>query len=243
MKNGKRQIVLLIMLSLAAVPSFATYIVVMKDGSRYQAKAKYTVVGGKALIRLENGQTLQLDPSLIDERKSDETTALGLGNANVIGMEDRSTAGPSSTQQKPTLGSITHLRHLPQAAADNPQATPTPAPAGGPKVSDDVIRKFGAAYENVGIFEQKITSIGPASVHVDATADNEEKVFNAISATSFLMVHDAGVPGTHLELVELFLKTTNGGSAGRFKMTRADADALDKKLVSHQDYFIRNVIY
>lgn len=240
----KKQIRLLTILSLIAVPSFASYIVVMKDGAtRYEAKAKYTVVNGKALIRLENGQTLQLDPSLIDERKSDETTALGLGNAKVLAVEDRSRGGVP-VQEKPSLGSITHLRKLPAQPPDGASSAAQTAPAvSGPKVSDDVIRKFAAAYENVGLFEQKITSIGPHSLRAEVTADNEEKVFNAISATSFLMVHDAGVPGTHLEMVELFMRTTNGGSAGRFQMTRANADALDKKLLSQQDYFVRNVIY
>lgn len=236
----KKQIVLLAILLLTAVSSFASYIVVMKDGSRYPAKAKYTVVNGKALIRLENGQTLQLDPSLIDERKSDETTALGLGDARVLGVEDRSTGAP--LKQKPSLGSTTHLRRTPPPS---PAASAQPvAPAvSGPKVSDAVIRKFAAAYENVGLFEQKIAATGPGSLRAEVTADNEEKVFNAISATSFLMVRDAGVPGTHLEMVELFMKTTNGGSAGRFQMTRANAEALDKKLLTHEEYFIRNVIY
>jgi hypothetical protein len=236
----KKQIVLFAILSLTAVSSFASYIVVMKDGFHYSAKAKYTVVNGKALIRLENGQTLQLDPSLIDERKSDETTALGLGDARVLGVEDRSTGVP--LKQKPSLGSITHLRKTPPPP---PAASAQPvAPAvSGPKVSDEVIRKFAQAFENVGLFEQKITATGPGSLRADVTADNEEKVFNAISATSFLMVRNAGVPGTHLEMVELFMKTTNGGSAGRFQMTRANAEALDKKVLTHQDYFIRNVIY
>ena len=238
----KKQIRLLTIVWLVAVPSFASYIVVMKDGAtRYQAKAKYTVVNGKALIRLENGQTLQLDPALIDERKSDETTALGLGDARVLNVEDHTTGAP--LQQKPSIGSMTHLRKLPTPDNASPGGTPAVAPASGPKVSDAVIRKFAAAYENVGLFEQKITSTGPGSLHVEVTADNEEKVFNAISATSFLMVRDAGVPGTHLEMIELFMRTTNGGSAGRFQMTRANAEALDKKVLTHADYFVRNVIY
>jgi len=44
-------------------------------------------------------------------------------------------------------------------------------------------------------------------------------------------------------MVELFMKTTTGGSSGRFQMTRADAQALDSKQMSREDYFIRKVIY
>jgi hypothetical protein len=106
-----------------------------------------------------------------------------------------------------------------------------------------VLDKFARAYENVGLFEQKITSPSPGVVRADLTADSEDKVFNAISATSFLIVRNAGVPGADIKEVELFMKTTVGGSAGRFQMTRDDAQALDSKQISQQDYFIRRVIY
>jgi hypothetical protein len=43
--------------------------------------------------------------------------------------------------------------------------------------------------------------------------------------------------------VELFMKTTTGGAAGRFQMSRADADALLNKKVKREDYFITKVIY
>jgi hypothetical protein len=57
------------------------------------------------------------------------------------------------------------------------------------------------------------------------------------------MVRNAGEDGTQIDIVELFMKTTTGGAAGRFQMTRADAEALDKRTISQQEYFIRKVIY
>jgi hypothetical protein len=57
------------------------------------------------------------------------------------------------------------------------------------------------------------------------------------------MVRNAGVDKARIDMVELFMKTTTGGSAGRFQMSRADAEALDKRTVSQQDYFVRKVIY
>jgi len=41
------------------------------------------------------------------------------------------------------------------------------------------------------------------------------------------MVRNAGVAGAQIDVVELFLKTTTGGAAGRFQMTRADAESLE----------------
>jgi len=80
-------------------------------------------------------------------------------------------------------------------------------------------------------------------LRADMTVDTEDRVFNAISATAFLMVRNAGVQGVQIDVVELYMKTTTNGAAGRFQMTRADAEALNSKTMSQQDYFVRKVIY
>jgi len=106
-----------------------------------------------------------------------------------------------------------------------------------------VIDKFERAFDNMSIFERKIVSTGAHSLRADLTVDTEDRVFNAISATSYLMVKNAGVEGAQIDSVELFMKTTTGGAAGRFQMSRADAIAIVNHTISQQDYFIRNVIY
>jgi len=228
---------------LVAAPSFAKYIVVLKDGTKYSAKAKWTVVNGRAIVQLENGQSLQLDPSLIDARASEQATRLGLGNANVIDLNPAATANQPSAQQ-PSLGDQVKLRrNAPKAQPTaSVQAAPAPVSSAG-QMSEEVIEKFDRAFENVGIFEKKLISTGGRSLRAELTVDTEDRVFNAISATSFLMVRNAGVDGAQIDMVELFMKTTTGGSAGRFQMSRADADALDKRTISQQDYFVRKVIY
>jgi hypothetical protein len=149
----------------------------------------------------------------------------------------------TKTSSNSSLGNQIKLRKLDQ---QNPQAAaPTTAVPSPPRdsISTEVIMKFERAYENVGIFEHKLTPSGPHSIHAELTADSEDKVFNAISATSFLMMRNAGVTGAQVNMIELFMKTTNGGSAGRFQMTREDAQALDAKTISQQEYFVRKVIY
>lgn len=234
--------------TLAATQAFATYIVVLKDGTRYTAKSKWTVTNGKALVTLENGQTLQLDPSLIDAPRSEQMTKVGLANANVIDLNPnmpQSTTAPA----QPSLGSQIKLRRPRQEESAAPAVPPvtapsTPAPiSGSGTMAAEVLDKFERAYENVGIFEKKITSSGAHSLRAELTVDTEERVFNAISATSFLMVRNAGVESAQIDMVELFMKTTTGGAAGRFQMNRADAEALDKHTLSQQDYFIHKVIY
>lgn len=231
---------------LAALQSFAEYTVVLKDGTRYKAKAKWTVVNGKAIINLTNGQSLQVDPSLIDVAKSEQITKLGV-NANIVDLNTNMPAQNAPSQQQPSLGETIRLRGRnakTPPAASIPDASSAPAvTTGAGSPPPRVLENFDKAYENVGIFEKTIKPTGARSLRAEVTVDTEEKVFNAISATSYLIMRNAGVDGAQIDMVELFMKTTTGGSAGRFQMSRGDADALDKKLISQQDYFVRKVIY
>ena len=178
----------------------------------------------------------------IDVAKSEEVTRLGGGQ--LFGVEQR--AAPTSKASE--IGSAIKLRKLPPSQR-RPHAAPAPplptrspiAPGAG--LGADVINKFERAFENIGIFEHKIISTGPHTLRADLTADNEEKVFNTITATAFLMMHNAGVAGVQIDAVDLFMKTTTGGAAGRFHMTRDDAQALDAKTITPQNYFVFKVLF
>jgi hypothetical protein len=234
-----RKLLILLGALLVSTQAFATYFVVLKDGSQLRATKKWTILNGKAIIQLEGGGTMALDPNSIDVAKSEETTKMGGGS--VLAVEQTSTVPQN---QGTGLGGAYKLRKLPTDTTTAPATTTTPIlTLTGPMLSSEVLNKFERAYENVGIFEHKITPTGPHSLRAELTADNEEKVFNAISATSFLVVRNAGVPGAQVDQVELFMKTTMGGSSGRFQMTRDDASALDGKSMTRQEYFVRKVLY
>ena len=224
--------------------AFATYYIVLKDGTQIRARQKWTVSGGKAIVQLEGGGTMTLDPTAIDVAKSEETTKMGGGS--VFSTAGQTTATAPQPQAQPGLGGAYKLRKLPTDASQNTSpatnTAPVPTPS-GPQLSSEVLNNFERAYENVGIFEHKIVSTGAHSLRAELTADNEEKVFNAISATSFLIMRNAGVSGAQVDEVELFMKTTTGGSSGRFQMTRSDAAALDGKTLTREEYFIRKVLY
>lgn len=242
----KKNLLLFVLMALVAVPSFAKYIVVLKDGTRYTAKAKWTVVDGKALVLLENGQSLQFDPKLIDVERSEQLTKIGMASANVIDLDPTATAA-QPRQQQPSLGETIKLRQpaqrqQPQSGATTTSSAPAPISGTG-TMSEEVVEKFNRAFENVGIFERKIVSSSATSIRAEVTVDTEDRVFNAISATSYLMVRNAGVDNVRIEMVELFMRTTSGGAAGRFQMSRADAEALNARTISQQDYFVRKVIY
>jgi hypothetical protein len=254
-----KRLVLFALASLFAVQAFATYVVVMKDGNRYRAKAKWQMVNGKAILALENGSVVSLDPALIDEKKSDEVSAMGLGDVNVIATASTVNTGPSLAQKTP-LGNVTKLRqpHQEETTATSTPVLPSSAPRlGSPPPgtvfakstvpsATEVTAKFGQAYENVGLYGPKVTPAGNNSYKVEIGADNEEKVFNAIRATSFLVVHNGGVAGAQIDSIDLSLKMINGGSAGHFLMTRADADDIDKHASDPEypkQYFLRKVLF
>ena len=236
----KKPLILAALLLLVAAHAFATYFVILKNGTVYKAKAKWTVSNGKALISLESGQSLLIDPALIDEAKSEQVTGTGGAGLNTIDLNPN--LPQTETQGKSSLGSAFKIRKVQQPAPAPTAVTVVSAPS-GPLLGSEVVDKFDRAYENVGIYEKKLTATGPRSLRAELTADSEEKVFNAISATSFLITRNAGVNGARVDMVELFMKTTTGGSSGRFQMTRPDAEALDAKQISQQDYFVHKVIF
>jgi hypothetical protein len=235
----KKSLFLAAALSLVAAHAFATYYVVLKNGTVYRAKAKWTTQNGKALVSLETGQSLLLDPGLIDVAKSERATQTNGADLNTIDLSPQ--MGNTNTAQTSDLGSAFKIHKITATAPSTPVVVAS-APS-GPLLGSEVVDKFDRAYENVGIFEKKLTATGAHTLRAELTADSEDKVFNAISATSFLITRNAGVPGARVDLVELFMKTTTGGSSGRFQMTRADAEALDAKQMTQQDYFIHKVIF
>jgi hypothetical protein len=247
----KKSLTLLAFAMLLSTQAFAAYTIVLKDGTRYNAKMKWSIQNGKALVTLESGSTMTINPNEIDVAKTDEVNNLGMGNVNVLGQEQP--AQSNSAKQAPSLGQMVKMRRQQQQAAP-PTPAPTTtahaptgmAPAAPSPVADQLDPRlkdtFERAYENVGIFEHKLSGTN-RSVRVQLTADSEEKVFNAVSATAFLIARNAGVDNMQIDIVELYLATTTGGSAGRFQINRADADSINNKAISLQDYFIRKVIY
>jgi len=218
--------------------------IVLRDGTRYETTGKLTITGNQATFTLKNGQLVQVAAEAIDRPKSEEATRLGGGRLLAIEQAQTTAAKP-----QPSLGSRIKLRTPQQVAAqENVIPTPVPSPASASQLGTDVIAKFERAYENVGIFEHKLTALAGRTLRADLTTDNEEKVFNAISATAFLIVHNAGLTGVTIDQVDMYMKMTNGGTAGRFQMSRADADSLysggnSPDRAKLQEYFIKKVLF
>src|SRR5688500_15566649 len=183
-----------------ATASFAEYVVVLKDGRRYVARQKWTIVDGKAIVELTNGTRLSIAPSQIDPAASERATNSDLGDAKVL--QTTQSAPQQKQPQKSALGSLATIRKGTDQKASPQTSAPVrqdPSLQSG-RIEADVEAKFTAAFENVGLYERRLAPAGPGKLRIDVTADNEDHVFKAISATSFIF---ANVPSQYSE-VELF---------------------------------------
>jgi len=239
-----KKILLLLAFAVLVSPQLfaASYWVVLKDGTKYEATAKPVIANGRATVTLKNGQVIQVAAEAIDVAKSEEVTRLGGGS--LLGVEQAPTPSQAKTS---SLGSQIKLRREQQQQTATPAAA-TPPPLTGPVLGNEVIEKCERAYENGGVFEHKITSTGAHVLRAELTTDSEDKVFNTISATAYLIMKNAGLNGVTIDEVDLFMKMTNGGTAGRFQLTRGDADALyaagkapDRTKL--QEYFVTKVLF
>lgn len=250
----KKLHILLTVVLLISSQAFASYLVVLTNGTRYRAKSKWTITNGRATIPLENGTSLQLDPALIDVAKTNQVNASGLGDSKVLAVAEQAPVNNEGQQVSP-LGSMTKLRKPTSATTSSPtpasnsksppgaSVAPPVAPSGHGGVGNEVISKFSQAYENTGLFDANVTSSQAGRLRVEVTADNEDKVFKVISATAWMLVHAPQTTGVQLDMVDLFMKTINGGAAGRFQMTSADARSIDTKQMKIEDYFVNKVIF
>jgi hypothetical protein len=242
-----RKISYFLVLALLSSQAWATYIVILKNGTRYRAKDRWTMSNGKAIVQLENGTTLQIEPNLIDVAASEQATRSGYGDAKVLTTPEG--AQPTATP-KPSLGEITRIRRQQQQQqATQPGATAPAVPATTPNITGpgalgtDVTSRFVGAYENVGFYDAKVTNPSPYTVRVQITTDNEDQVFKALSATSYMMRRVPALTNSRIDTVELFMGMVNGGTAGRFLMSQDDAKAIDDKALTIEAFFVRKVIF
>ncbi|MBW3565928.1 MAG: hypothetical protein KY459_14545 [Acidobacteria bacterium] len=227
-----KKLILAAVLSLFAMPLFATYTIFMKDGTVYKATKKWEVRNGQAIVTLENGTTLSFDPRLIDVETTEKQNALGLGDARLITTE-RAPAQPQNNETP--LGSRVRIR--PRGSSGEAPTDPSVSAPAFPELDRGILNRFQRAYENMGLFGASITQEGPDELTVRLSANSEDDVFKAISATSVLIDRTPEISKVHL-----LMATLTGGSAGKFEMTRQDADNLVEKRITWQAYFVQKVI-
>jgi len=220
------------------------YIIYLKDGSTYQAREKYRVDRGMAIITLANGTVISVDAELIDTAKTEQANKSGI-DAEVI-TDGTSPAVP--TQPKVTsLGQI--AKGGGELSSPSTLGTTTAKPAAGKskeaEFSDESVRRaFAKIFENVNLFEYKIIQGStPSTVRINMTTDNEKDVFNALTASARVMNELRELKKQSVTALELYLSTTSGAAAGRFTFDMTAAKSLAEGETTVEQFFVTQVLF
>ncbi len=226
-----------------------SYVIYLKDGSTYEAKEKYKVENGKAIITLLNGTIISIDLNLVDIKKTEERNKEGIDSAIVLDDVKRSPAS-STPASKPSLGDIAK----PKEKLETKKIS-----IGSGKVEkkkkveeeaeevyhDELVRKrIGTALDNVYLFEHQILQGStPTTVKIIVTTDNEKDVFISLTsiAKAAVDLYDNGK--TNLNNFEIYLKTIAGAPAGRFNVDIQTIKNLANGNINPQQFFVKYVLF
>jgi len=152
---------------LFASSSFANYMVVLKNGTQYEAQAKWTIVNGKAQFRTKAGQLIAIDATLIDEAKSERATRLGLGgDAKELDLSPNLPSTGTTAKPAQSLGSAIRLRKPNEV---QPQAETT-ATTQFDKLSIQILNSSGTLLSTLATYSNLNASASYAQKTFDVTS-------------------------------------------------------------------------
>jgi hypothetical protein len=241
----------------AAAPAWS-YLIIMKDGSKLVAKDKYVVRGDKAIIRLESGSETMLPLAEIDVARTDAANVNNIGTAVVIeGGETKGlTKSDTGVPRKATLQDLIQSR---AGAAEGTETAPEPVRRQRPEITSaaatDVVGR--APLRDValaGTIREFLFGKGVTSVEVlqGASASrpmlvfptrSEGQVFKALAASAVTLIHVREKSPGAVESFEIVCRAPDGGNAGRFVMSPAQAQDLIAGRIDMPTYFVKNVIF
>lgn len=231
---------------LLLAPALLAYVVKMKDGSLVFARAPYTVKGRRAIITLENGTVTQIDLEKIDVPGTEKYNRENIGNVIAIDTpEEKVFQLPTPVPQ--SKGALQELIRQRRGHLDRPTPGPAAPPSGAAASSpeawqpDPILQAaFAQVFEGTGFTQYRVTN-NRGKNRILATANSEQAVFNALSASARAIVHASDRGRT--QPVEIVLATSSGEPAGTFEMTLEQARLIVERGTTVQDYFVRNVIF
>lgn len=251
---------LLLALALAAMPA-AAYTIFLKDGSKIEARAKYTVEDDTAYFVLNNGTQSFLPLEEIDAERTESANQSGYSSALVLEngrvSELRETPPVESNETLSDLIARGEAADRPRTEARAPSRRPArreapareaesveearaPAPAAWPDAA--AVEEVKAMFAAGGLAETEVWTSGVAGrPQVAVLTPSEAAVFRAlrIAAEVVRRVDDEGERA--FDSVELTLATEGGGSGGRFVLTPEDAGRLASGEVEVSRFFVEEV--
>ncbi len=243
-------------LALAAAAPALAYTIVLKDGSRVQAKEKYVIRGKLAIITLPSGTESSLAASQIDVARTEDANRNKMGGTamEIAGgrTKDFKPAAPPP-QKQPRLEDLIRSK---EAAIQIPVARPAGSPVtramdGGKKSSSSthVMLPDSAL---AGTIRGLVTSRGMTAVEVyrgDSPTRpllvyqtlSEGAVFKAlVTAANALVQIQKQEPGK-VDGFRILCETDNGSLGAKFRLTPEQAAGILSGRYEITRFFVDNV--
>lgn len=237
-----------------AAPAFA-YTIVLTDGSKVEAREKYRVEDGKALIYLINGTLVTYELAKIDQKRTDAANTSNFGTA-ILFEDGKARRGPPppAPPRGDTLSELIKKRQADlRAPEQSRRSEPLPsrrARLGGPPALAE-LESFGDL-ELVGALQQYFRSQGVETVGVYqgssstrpliiANTNSEGSVFRALTVAANALLEMRARHGDSLPGLELRLEASGRSNAGEFTIDPDRAYELTDGKIEVAGFFVKYV--
>jgi len=242
-----RKLMIALVLLMVAAWADATYIVVLRNGSRVVARDRYQLKGNNVIVTLRNGTLTSIPLAHVDLEATERFNERNLGDATPLDWVDAATPIPSPTPTPSVAGLGRIIPGL--ARPENDAARPTPTP--GISLRDveypdkQVERTFEEGLERYHLYLYR-TSQGtqPRYLFIEVRVNGQAEVvktLQAVTSTYHVLVESA--PDRAPERVELQMLNESGKEAGLFRLAPEDAAELATARMTAEEFFIRKVIF
>lgn len=226
----------------------ATYVVVLKDGSRVVAREKYEVKGQSAVVRLKNGALTSIPLSYIDMAATERINAMKLGDAVAFEALDGEPIVRPTATPTPSVADLGRIREG-VATAEGEAALPTPTPGiilqsesyRDPRVD----RAFQEGLERYKLYLYR-TSRGtkPEFLFIEVQVSGQAEVYRSLQAvTTTYHLLTLSAPDRAPEQVEIQMLNEARKEAGLFRINGTEAAELATGKVSAEDFYLKHVIF
>jgi len=236
--------VLAALLAVLLAAPLAAYTIYFKDGRTLNTKGKPRIVNGRTVVTLLNGTEASLDPSQVDQKKTEEMNQRDLGAAVILDQGTNRQQQPGATRQPEPQRHLSDIATREIGPRDQPAVRRTPlpdpnaagvsrAPYGDAAIAAQLEQFFRSQKaEDVVIYQG---SQGRPLAQV--TTSTESAVFRALLTGANALLHVRG----KVDGLELVMMSPDGERSGQFTLTPTMAEDLVAKRVGLVSFFLDNV--
>lgn len=222
-------------------------IVFLKNGSKVETREPYEVDDDEAVLVLTNGAVTRIPLADIDVERTAAVNRPGFGGAQVleeVETEPVPVPQPQERRDTRTLSEVAAERDL-QARRRNQPSAPredvNPAAVRLPLAEAALRTYLGSLYATQDFSPELFEGAGIGTAVVRLTTDSEAAVFRGLVTTALALLQSDEDLAQPLSVLELEMRSSDGGHAGDFRITRERAEALRSRQISPQEFYVRYV--